>query len=396
MIQYSLDDVTENMVLGQSIYGQNGKLILAAGFRMDRKVIDLLKRKDYRSVYIEEPGTETIIPEDIINAQVRREAETDLIKLQDMSETILNVKEESTDKIKKIVEDKSGQFKAVMMAPNIRQRVGSIIESLLSSPRSIMSLSSLKTVSGYRYQHSLNATVIALHLGLKFNYNPKELEELGMGVLLMDIGMIALPKRVLEKEGPLTPDEQKIVREHPNYGYIILQKSQNQMTVSNAIALQHHERQDGTGYPRGIKGTHEKPIKRLISEMSGLIHRYSEIAAVADSYDAMTSTRPYASAKTPAEAIGELLKVSGTQLNKTVVQTLVDTIPIYPVGSRILIENSMNSQLIGYQGVVAEVREDTVSKPVILLLKSKLGDTVSPPIKVDLAQTTGITIRMMI
>ena len=396
MVLYNIENVIEGMIVGQSLYSRNGKMILASGFRLNNEVIKLLKKYDYASIYIEEPGTETVIPEDIINAQIRRETEIDLAKMNDLSSSVIEVREESADTIRKIVEDKSGQFKAIMIKPNIRQRLSSIIESLLSNPRSIVNLSSLKTCSGYRYQHALNTTVIALHLGIKFNYTPKELEELGMGVILMDMGMIAVPKRIQEKEGPLTPEELTIVHEHPNYSYIILQKNQEQLVVSNSVALQHHERQDGTGYPRGIKGTREKPIKRSVAEAHGLIHRYAEIAAVADAFDAMTSNRPYASAKTPAQAIEELIHVADTQLNQSIVQMLVDTTLVYPVGARIEIDNSLTSDLIGCQGVIAEVNEEALNKPVILLTRSRLGQTFSPPVKIDMGQKDGFSIKIII
>jgi HD-GYP domain-containing protein (c-di-GMP phosphodiesterase class II) len=397
MICYSLKDVSEGMILGRSIFSPNGTLLVAAGFRITEQIIARLKHLQYNSVYINDKGTEGIIPEDIVNEQVRCEAEIDIANLQNKASSIIEIREESADKISRILEDKSGLFKEIQFGPVFKRHVGNIVESLLSSNVSILNLSAIKTMSGYAYQHALNTAVISLYLGMQFNYTRYELEELGIGALLMDTGMIAIPKKILEKEGKLSQEEFLIMREHPNYGFVILQNAPNQIIVPRSMALQHHERQDGTGYPRAIRGTNEEPLKRDVTKMQqGLMHRYAEIMAAADAYDAMTTTRPYAAAKSPAEAIKELIKVSGTQLNRRVIEKLVRSIPVFPKGCRIEVISSINPELIGCQGVVAEVRSANLYKPVVLLMKNKRGVLISPPQVFDLAKLKGFEIKLVL
>lgn len=395
MVKYSLDSVKEGMVLGRSVFDPGGRLVLAAGYRLNRPFIQRLADMGYTEVFIEEKGTEEAIPEDIINGELRRQTEGELAQMQQRALRTMDVRDESKEQIENIIRQKSGQFKSVVLTPALRKRISDIIDTLLGSPRSLLSLATMKNMSSYRYRHCLNTTVIALHLGMKFNYNREELEHLGLGVMLMDVGMIAIPKSITEREGPLTAQERAIVNEHPNYGLLLLQRNPSVSPVSMAVAFQHHERQDGTGYPRGMGGTNREPIKRPPTETRGQITRFADIAAVADAYDAMTSDRPYAAARTHDDAVRELLKAAGKQLNTRVVHELIRSIPIYPVGSQIVVRDSINRTHVGCRGVVAQIRHDNPLKPVLILTRNRRGDKLSPPHRLDLAVQHGMKIELV-
>jgi len=396
VIKYGIDFIEEGMVLGRSIYGPKNELILAAGFRLTAPIIERLKQLRYFEIYIHEPGTDEVVPEDIVSEQVRREAEAEVSAMQNKATAILAIREESLDQVKKIVEEKSGAFKNIVLAPVLKERLSGIIENILSSPRSLLNLSAIKNMSSYRFQHAINTTVVALYLGLRNNFTLPELELLGMGTMLMDIGMIALPQQMLEKPGPLSQEEMLMVREHPNYGFLILGKNPALSPVVSAISFQHHERQDGAGYPRKLTGTNEIPIKRATFETQAVIHRFAEIAAVADAYDAITTERPHAKVKSPAQAVEELIKVAGSQLNKRIVETLIKSIPLFPVGAHILVSASVNREQVGYQGVVAEVDPEKPDRPVILLIRTKHGKAILPPQKIDMRKQQYLTIEVIV
>jgi HD-GYP domain-containing protein (c-di-GMP phosphodiesterase class II) len=144
------------------------------------------------------------------------------------------------------------------------------------------------------------ATLIARHLGM----SPEELEALKWASLLHDIGKIGIPENVLNKPGKLTADEYELIKKHPMKGKTILEPIQHLSRSLTAVTY-HHERYNGTGYPKGLKGEQIPLAARII--------------AVADTFDAITSSRSYRKPKSPREAMLVLDQVSGTQLDARLV-----------------------------------------------------------------------------
>jgi len=161
--------------------------------------------------------------------------------------------------------------------------------------------------------------------------------------------------------------------------------------TSAAVALQHHEYQDGTGFPRNIHGENLAPLKDF--SRKNLIHRFSEIVAVADTYDMLTTGRmgPRFDVR---QAIRKVIEMGGEKLNKEIVKALTSIVPIYPVGARIRIVNAPSSQLVGYQGVVAKDNPENLENPQIILYETKNHQKVKP-ILIDLADHTGFQLELI-
>lgn len=157
-------------------------------------------------------------------------------------------------------------------------------------------------------QHSNRVRTLALALGKMLSLPRRDLDTLARGAQLHDIGKIAVPDHILLKEGPLTEDEWKIMKTHPDVGYSILSSSPYLKDVSELVRS-HQERYDGKGYPRGLKGDD--------------ICLGARIFAVIDSYDAMRSDRPYRRALTPAKAADEIRRGSGNQFDPAVVEAFL-------------------------------------------------------------------------
>ncbi|MBT6562099.1 MAG: HD domain-containing protein [Candidatus Scalindua sp.] len=152
----------------------------------------------------------------------------------------------------------------------------------------------LKVISHdyHTYTHSINVSVIGLLFGRYLSLNTDELNCLGTGLLLHDIGKVEIPSEIIRKCTPLTEGEFKMVTRHPKAGLELLEHRRNIDRLSLNVVIQHHENNDGTGYPYGIGGSD--------------IHLFGRIARIVDAYDAMTSDRPYASAKTPFDTLAAL------------------------------------------------------------------------------------------
>ena len=166
----------------------------------------------------------------------------------------------------------------------------------------------LEAKDKYTSGHSERVAHYAIHIAQRLGLPEKDIKLLEEVATLHDIGKIGMPAEILNKNSALTKDEFEVVKQHPMAGEEIL-KPIEFLEPGLSVVRDHHERQDGTGYPHGIKG--------------GLISIFAAIAAVADSYDAMTSDRPYRKALSKEEAINILEKSKGTQFNSEVVDAFV-------------------------------------------------------------------------
>ena len=163
----------------------------------------------------------------------------------------------------------------------------------------------------YTGSHSTRVGELTRATGLRLGLPDAQLDNVVMASLLHDIGKVGVPDLVLLKRGKLTPEEFDHVRKHPELGWSALKNIEDFKPVS-LIVLHHHERMDGGGYPGGLKGN--------------AIPLGSRIIAVADSYDALTTDRPYRPARTKQQAIDELLRCVDTQFDSRVLTAFLDAL----------------------------------------------------------------------
>jgi len=145
--------------------------------------------------------------------------------------------------------------------------------------------------------------------------------------------------------------------------------------VANHIAFQHHEHQDGTGYPRGLRGTNRLRRGRHDWFNRERIHPLAEIAAVADVYSALASDRPYRAAMAPEQVATVIRQMAGHHLNQEVVAAFALTIPVFPIGAPVRLEGG---RYAGYQGVVVENRPGALDRPVVRLTRDAEGRLLEP------------------
>lgn len=226
--------------------------------------------------------------------------------------------------------------------------VDPIVDSVMKSRSAMSWLVRMREESDYLYTHSVStaiwATVMARHLGM-----PKEeIESAGLGAMLLDIGKIRVPREILEKPGPLTADEQAIARRHVELGIEILEESGSVTPEVFAMVRTHHERHDGSGYPRGLS---EQQIPVL-----------GRIAAIVDYYDAVTSNRPYAKALSSYDCLRSMNRLSGTAFQPEMVEQFIQSIGFFPPGT--LVEMNDGSVAV----VVAQNRRHRLKPEILLLL----------------------------
>jgi HD-GYP domain-containing protein (c-di-GMP phosphodiesterase class II) len=191
--------------------------------------------------------------------------------------------------------------------------------------------------------HTTRSTIIAIIIGITLKLQNYRLIEVAVAALLHEVGMIKLPQENYTSKGALTEQERKLLYAHPILGYNIL-KSYDFPLVICAAALEHHERENGTGYPQ--RKTGDK------------ITLYAKIIAVACSYEAILSRRPHKDSKDSHTGIMELLKNEGKQYDDTIVRALVYSLSIYPIGLYVLLSNDK-------KGLVVDANPENPRYPIV-------------------------------
>ena len=163
------------------------------------------------------------------------------------------------------------------------------VRHLLKGPASLTSMLNSMSFDYRVYSHSVNVCVFGIALGRRIGLSAAELNQLGAGLLLHDVGKSVIDPAILKKEGPLTDEEWAIIKTHPERGVELLKDSNGMAPASLSVVLQHHEKCSGEGYPHGLREEE--------------IHLYAKIAALADVFDALTTDRPYGQASDSFPAI---------------------------------------------------------------------------------------------
>ncbi|GMO47031.1 MAG: HD-GYP domain-containing protein [Treponemataceae bacterium] len=200
--------------------------------------------------------------------------------------------------------------------------------------------------------HSLRSTVLAIMMGMKLAFPPQKLVELGVSCILHEIGMIRLPPHLYLTNRKLTLPEKKLLFTHPLLGYNILKDYEFPLTTAFGV-LDHHEKEDGSGYPRRIAGAK--------------ISAFGKIISVACAYDAITSPRTYKTEQTAHAAMLELVKNMGKQYDETAARALLFSISFFPIGSYVYLADGRLARVI-------DVNPGDPQNPVVRLVNEKNPD----------------------
>jgi HD-GYP domain-containing protein (c-di-GMP phosphodiesterase class II) len=374
MIRMSVGSLNTGMVIAKAVHDSNGKVLLNRDVVLNAKFIKGLKDREIAGVYILDGVTDDIIPPENVSEVVRGST---IKKMSAIFNSIKDINVEVKTQSKKAVADiiSSGQYQeAIANNPSfskITNSVTNIVHEIINNPSVVLGMNSLKSYSNYTFQHATEVAITAVMIGKKIGLSSKRLQELGMGSLMMDIGNIFIPKEIISKPGKLTSDEYEKVKEHPLIGYEILKGVHSMGVLAPHVALQHHEKQNGSGYPRGIKGNNSL----LISDEPKTIHLYASIAAVADVYDALSSDTPYRKAFPREKVINMMRKFGGTNFNKEVLKTFLSMTPVFPEGSTVKVTMGRYKN---YIGVVTSVNKDDLARPEIRLFMTTKRNVIAP------------------
>jgi HD-GYP domain-containing protein (c-di-GMP phosphodiesterase class II) len=229
----------------------------------------------------------------------------------------------------------------------LRQGVDAMVDSVTRNPAAFSWLKELKRRDDYTYQHALSCSVWAASFGRHLGLERDEICELALGGLLFDVGKTRVPAALLSKDAGLDAHESAQMRRHVEHGLAILGDTPGIGAAVLEMVETHHERHDGSGYPRGLAGS-AIPIA-------------GRILGIVDTYDALTTLRSHAAGLAPHQAVAELYRVRGTLFQSELVEQFIQTCGIYPTGSLVELSD-------GYVGVVTAVHSLKRLRPSVMLL----------------------------
>jgi len=250
--------------------------------------------------------------------------------------------------------------------PNVQEvghAVDDMVDSMVDNPDALMWVARLREEDHDTYLHGVKVALYLVALGRHLGFPRRELAQLGMIGMLADVGKTRLPRALLDKPGMLTPSEHNVIKEHVRLGLEVLTQDRPLAEPVLQGIAQHHERLDGSGYPKGLKGDE--------------IGIYGRMTAIADSFAALITARPYANASAAQDALMNLYEWAGTSFHESLVEQFVQAIGIFPVGS--LVELST-----GEVGVVLAHNRVRRLEPRVLLLTAADKSPLGTPVECDL------------
>jgi HD-GYP domain-containing protein (c-di-GMP phosphodiesterase class II) len=347
MYRVPIDAIKPGMKAAKGIYTSDGQILINAGVTLKPRYIDHLRKLGIAAIYVEDNLAADVVANDIVDDATRLEA---------------------TKAVKEffVKTQQSGNGSSIMTDRKLQQTVNNIIDDLLSKKDLMINLQDIRTMDDYTFGHSVNVCILALVTGIALGFSRTQLNHLGMGALMHDIGKLKIPDSIMNKPGKLTDEEFAIMQQHPKFGFEILRKQDDVSLLSAHMALEHHERFDGNGYPNQLAKDD--------------IHLFSRICSVADVFDAVTADRVYRKAFAPHEAYELLAASGGSHFDYKVVSIFLRNIAAYPVGTWV----ELNT---GEIGIVTDTKPGFATRPKVRLELSPgdVREPIFPPQEINLA-----------
>lgn len=258
--------------------------------------------------------------------------------------------------------------------PNIRKIkrvVQGIVDQVLNEETSLIGLTTIRDYDEYTFTHSVNVCIFSIALGRRLGMTKIQLYELGLAALMHDIGKSRVPIDLLQKTGELTDEEWKWMAAHPWLGVLVLfqfRRQQEELSYrAMTVCQEHHMKIDLTGYPKAIR-------PRQVSLLS-------KIVSIADGYDAATSRRVYRTEVIAPSAVLEEMRDNPRRgLDQVLVKAFINLLGIYPVGTLVVLDTFELAVVSA-----ANPNPEALSRPIVKIISDAQGNTISPPLQVDLA-----------
>jgi len=343
------------MKLAKKIFSEEGVVLLAENMELTARLIERLEANHVYYLYIEDHRASDIEAKPLLSEETLRFA------IKEIKSTF-NAMQTTTSR---------NRYNRPFIAQSLKSVMDNVLDELLAQKDAMIMLMNMGSIDNYLYQHSLNVCVYTCLLTLHSGMSREQIINIGLGALLHDIGKTMIDVEVLKKSNSLSPIEFEEIKLHTTYGFEMLKDQPNLPLAVAHCAFQHHERIDGSGYPRGIKGEH-------ISEDAKWI-------GIVDSYDAMTTNRIYNTPILPHDAMDRLYAGSGTLYDQKKLAHFRDKVVLYPIGLTVKLSN-------GTSGIVADYHSKYPHRPIIRVLTDEAGQLLKETYDLDLSKKLNVMI----
>jgi HD-GYP domain-containing protein (c-di-GMP phosphodiesterase class II) len=318
----SVNDCRSGMQIAESIFNEYGAIIITENTTLDSFIIDRIKTLGLAKIKVYDNNEDMIVVSgsELFRAQYNE----NLIVIKSILRDISTGKEISPEKV--------------------NQATDSIIARINENRDIVSCINQMREVDEYTYTHCVNVSLLSMLIGKWLKYDYYRIKSLVSAGLLHDIGKGKISPDILNKPGPLSKDEFDEIKKHTVYGYKLAESLPGLNDDTLKGILMHHEREDGSGYPFGLKGDK--------------IHDFAKIIAVADIYDAMTSNRAYGNMECPFEVLERIERNSFGILDHRVVSVFLQNIASYYMGDFVKLST-------GDIGEIVFINPFNVSKPII-------------------------------
>lgn len=345
-----------DMVIGRTIWNEAGRPLLQKGVKVTEQIIQRLQDLSVQYVYIDDSISTDIEIKEVMPRAVRQHAVDRIVS------SFNELKKLKGKDITYCLDQQSKHFVAI---------IDDLLDNITSNHEILTVLSDAFLYDDYIYQHSLQVAIYSIAIAKEMHYNAVEIRQIGIGAILHDVGKMMIPQEILKKPSRLTNEEYEIMKLHTKYGFDVLRNLHTISLLSAHCAFQHHERLDGSGYPRGL--------------LDFEIHPYAKIIAVADVFDAVTSNRVYRKKMLPSDGMEIIKEGSGTLYDEKVVNALKRCVSYYPNGTVLLLSD-------GRRGIVCKQNKENAERPWVRIFEEN-GELLKATYEIFLADEMDISVE---
>ncbi len=359
-VRLELRSVRPGMILAAPVHTRDGNMLIEKGTVLTAHTLDLIDLWGVYDVEVEDPA-ESPLPRPTSTAapssrDVAEQRERTRRRIGDLGTWVRSEVKQVLTRIHDLRGD--------IDAERVRQVTTTIVDESIQSRDFMASLTSILDYDTYLFSHSVHVSILSVVVGIAMGMTRKEAHSLAAGSLLLDVGMLEIDRAIWEKPGPLSDNEFETIKRHPELGAARAEALLGDDPDALSIVRQHHERMDGSGYPRRLPARAIAPCAR--------------IAAVCDVYNAMQAPRVYRKKWLPYQVMSHLLVSSTETLDADVVKVFLRTLSAYPIGSLVKLDT-------GEIGVVVSSNRHSPIRPVVKIFLDARGARRAAPSFADLA-----------
>ncbi|WP_027389085.1 HD-GYP domain-containing protein [Chrysiogenes arsenatis] len=390
MRKMPIQNILPGMKTACPVVTDGDSMLIGAGYVLTPKNIERLVDMKLNWVMVDDPLTAGIEPTEPLRDSVRRDLQKKMTKLVDEVRKATPRPPEST------WSDYCAQFRgqplpaiAIELAEYIALTAQREIEQ---DSKKVIAYMPAASEELYLVDHALDVMCLSIMLAQAAGLTGKEIGELALGALLHDVALFFLPvpeKHDGASEGEFY-DTGALKEEHTTVGYDILRKTPRVGILSTIVAYQHHEYQDGRGFPQGITGSNKILRGKELMQSKGIIHPYAEICALVDTFVTLTSDSRNRIPLPFDKGLDMIMRLAGTRLNMELVRLFLGHAPRYPLGSEVIVQNGHYS---GSRAIVAQISHYALNRPIVKLLEDESQTRYVQEITIDLEANPSVLVR---